>query len=54
MNKKLAFYESVKLREDYKRKLFDSLSNIKTIKMYGTEKFELEKFEYNLKNYQVT
>jgi hypothetical protein len=53
MNKRLAFYESAKLKEDYKRKLFDSLSNIKIIKMYGTEKFELEKFANNLKNYQV-
>ena len=53
MNKRLAFYEAAKLKDDYKRKLFDSLSNIKIIKMYGTERFELEKFSNNLKNYQV-
>ena len=53
MERRISFIESIKMKEDYKKKLADSLLNIKLIKYYGTEKFELDKYILELKSYQV-
>ncbi len=54
VNKKRVINEIAKSKENlYKKKLYDSLLNMKLIKLYGTENYELEKYSKNLRNYLV-
>ena len=53
MNKRNARFEALKQREEHKRKLADSLWNVRLIKLYNTENTEIDKYLNQLKIHQV-